>query len=248
MGKDGSFGFKNEKGTYIKVQEDKKGIVHVGVYDKRPDDPTHKTIHINVDTNNKTYTTNDNTSGKNEPSSGGCFLTTACMRYYKNNFDDNCYELTKLRWFRDNFVSEEDIKHYYTLAPIIVDEINKLDNSEDIYKNIYENVIVTCIKYMQNLDYKRTYEVYKKCILELEEKYVRPVLNQRLLDVLRKKRDLLYIKEVCNNGEKVVESLEKEQKENYIYRLVLPKYSGENVNISDKNIENNSIFMGNLFD
>ena len=132
--------------------------------------------------------------------------------------------------------------------PIIVDEINKLDNIEDIYKNIYENVIVTCIKYMQNLDYKRTYEVYKKCILELEEKYVRPVLNQRLLDVLRKKRDLLYIKEVCNNGEKVVESLEKEQKEDYIYRLVLPKYSGENVNISDKNIENNSIFMGNLFD
>lgn len=64
----------------------------------------------------------------------------------------------------------------------------------------------------------------------------------------RKKRDLLYIKEVCNNVEKVVESLGKEQKEDYIYRLVLPKYSGENVNISDKNIENNSIFMGNLFD
>ena len=43
------------------------------------------------------------------------------MKYFKENFDDNCYELTVLRWFRDNFVSKEDIKHYYEVAPIIVE-------------------------------------------------------------------------------------------------------------------------------
>ena len=42
-----------------------------------------------------------------------CYLTTACMKYFQENFDDNCYELTVLRWFRDNFVSKEDIEHYY---------------------------------------------------------------------------------------------------------------------------------------
>ena len=76
------------------------------------------------------------------------------MYYYKNNFDDICYELTTLRLFRDNFVSVEDIKHYYTLSPIILEEINKLDSYDVIYKEIYENVIVTCINYIQNRDYK----------------------------------------------------------------------------------------------
>ena len=34
------------------------------------------------------------------------------MKYFQENFDDNCYELTVLRWFRDNFVSKEDDKVY----------------------------------------------------------------------------------------------------------------------------------------
>ena len=46
------------------------------------------------------------------------------MKYFQENFDDNCYELTVLRWFRDNFVSKEDKEHYYEIAPIIVETIN----------------------------------------------------------------------------------------------------------------------------
>ena len=55
------------------------------------------------------------------------------MRHYLNNFDDNCYELTVLRWFRDNFVFEEDIKHYYKIAPVIVEAIDK-EQHRDVYK------------------------------------------------------------------------------------------------------------------
>ena len=43
-----------------------------------------------------------------------------------------------LRWFRDNFVSREDIKHYYDVAPIIVDKINSIPENNKIYKWIYE--------------------------------------------------------------------------------------------------------------
>jgi len=51
-----------------------------------------------------------------------CYLTTACMKHFLDDFDDNCYELTVFRWFRDNFVSKEDIEHYYNIAPKIVDQ------------------------------------------------------------------------------------------------------------------------------
>jgi len=64
----------------------------------------------------------------------------------------------------------------------------------------------------------------------------------------KKKRDLLYIKEVCNNVEKVVESLGKEQCNEYVYRLIPSKYGAENIIIKDKNIKINSDFIVNLFD
>ena len=57
-------------------------------------------------------------NGRGNPSrgeieeNGGCYLTTACMKHYMDEFDDNCYYLDILRWFRDNFESKEDKKQY----------------------------------------------------------------------------------------------------------------------------------------
>ena len=77
---------------------------------------------------------NDRDNGTQEKSSGsGCYLTTACMSHLQEKFNDNCTELMILRWFRDNFVDKTDIKHYYNVAPIIVDKINSLPNNKKIY-------------------------------------------------------------------------------------------------------------------
>ena len=62
------------------------------------------------------------------------------MRHYKENFDDNCEELCLLRWFRDKFVSKDDIMRYYIMVLSIVEEINSLETYKErnnIYKYIY---------------------------------------------------------------------------------------------------------------
>ena len=82
----------------------------------------HDTVHIKVNYENKSYTAITKVDGKKETSSGSCYLTTACMKHFNVEFDDNCYELQVLRWFRDNFVSIEDVNHYYKTAPAIVYE------------------------------------------------------------------------------------------------------------------------------
>ena len=58
------------------------------------------------------------------------------MKYFQETFDDDCYELTVLRWFRDNFVSKEDIEHYYETAPVIVEAINR-EEKKILYMTIY---------------------------------------------------------------------------------------------------------------
>ena len=85
----------------------------------------HNSTYVKSDLNeNWSRTDNDRDNGTQDKSSGsGCYLTTACMNHMQDNFDDSCNELMTLRWFRDNFVNKEDIKHYYDVSPIIVDKL-----------------------------------------------------------------------------------------------------------------------------
>ncbi len=116
---------------------------------------------------------------------GGCYLTSACMQHFAKQFNDNCRELTILRWFRDDFVSPEDIAHYYETAPLIVNEINSLPNSNEIYHRIYHHVIAICVRAIEDKEYAVAYQRYKESILQLEEAYVRPALERRLVRALQ---------------------------------------------------------------
>lgn len=144
----------------------------MSIYSNTPDKP-HSAAHINVDHEKGTFTLTTHDEGEKSTSqTGKCYLTTACMEHQQEKFDDNCMELTILRWFRDNFVSQEDIEHYYEVAPLIVDKLNSLETSSDIYKWIYDNVIVPCIIFIRNGQMSDAYSVYKNTIEELEKEYI----------------------------------------------------------------------------
>lgn len=173
MGRDKYGHYVNEQGVEIKASTSSSGKDKIDIYDSCPaENEDHGSIHINFDSDTGSGTITDTTSGETETTSIGCYLTTACMEHMQDNFDDNCYELTTLRWFRDNFVSKEDIKHYYKVAPIIVQAINKLSSCKNIYNNIYQNVILVCLSAIENKDYDFAYKIYKDNILDLEHQFV----------------------------------------------------------------------------
>lgn len=94
------------------------------------------------------------------------------MIHMQDNFNDSCNELMILRWFRDNFVTKEDIKHYYDVAPIIVAKINSISENNKIYKWIYEQVVQPCVVAIQNKNYEFAYNRYKSSALALEEQFI----------------------------------------------------------------------------
>ncbi len=179
--------YENEKGVFIDVHTDKNGKDHIDIYDKDPKESDHGSIHINWDSESGKGTIVDTTDGEKETADVSCYLTSACIKHLKEDFNDNCEELTILRWFRDKFVKEEDIMHYYKTAPIIVDEINKLQDNTKIYEYIYENVVEACVKAIKEGNYDFAYNRYKSSILALEEKYVRNKIEERLINVLKLK-------------------------------------------------------------
>lgn len=158
-------------------------------YDKSPyGNAPHNSTHVKSDLNeNWKRVDNDRDNGTQEKSSGsGCYLTTACMSHLQEKFNDNCTELMILRWFRDNFVDKTDIKHYYNVAPIIVDKINSLPNNKKIYEWIYNNVVNPCVNAIKQKNYEFAYTRYKNSILALEEKFISPELKNSNNKVLKK--------------------------------------------------------------
>jgi len=172
---------KQELNVKVKNYSDGSGS-KIDIYDKDPyGNKDHNSIHIKVDYENKSYKTIEKFDDKKEESSGECYLTTACMQHFNKDFDDNCYELTVLRWFRDNFVSKEDVKHYYKTAPIIVEAINNSSDSSLIYDYIYENVISYCIDEIETGNFDKAYKRYKSSVLSFEETLARPYLEQKFV-------------------------------------------------------------------
>lgn len=107
------------------------------------------------------------------------------MNHMQDNFHDNCNELMMLRWFRDNFVNKDDIKHYYDVAPIIVAKINSIPENNKIYKWIYEHVVQPCVVAIQNNDYEFAYNRYKSSVLALEEQFINCELDNNNSKTLR---------------------------------------------------------------
>jgi hypothetical protein len=103
-----------------------------------------------------------------------CYITTAvCETLGKG---DDCYELTLLRNYRDNFLlsqadGEEIISEYYDIAPTIVKRINKLSNSRDVYKSVWEDYLNPCVRLIEEDKNIECKDVYYKMVRDLQQEY-----------------------------------------------------------------------------
>lgn len=124
----------------------KKHDTKIDIYTSDSKGP-HDSIHIAVDSDTKTAHIIDTTNGDTEHTDVGCYLTTACMRHYNKNFDDNCEELSTLRWFRDKVVKYcvETIKkgdydkvylRYKAMILTLEDQILSIEEENTDRKNI----------------------------------------------------------------------------------------------------------------
>lgn len=106
---------------------------------------------------------------------GGCYITTAVCKTL--NKPDDCYELTTLRQFRDIWLSNQIdgtklINNYYETAPKIVTIINYLDNSKDIYHNLYNKYILECINYIEQNKFDECKNTYINMMNYLIKEYL----------------------------------------------------------------------------
>lgn len=110
-----------------------------------------------------------------QSSGGGCFLTSACVE--AKGLSDDCYELTTLRQFRDGYMANQEcgkceIAHYYNVAPAIVEKIKCSENAKAIFDKIYEELVLPCVKLIEEGQLAQAHKKYRDYVVMLENTYV----------------------------------------------------------------------------
>ncbi len=105
-------------------------------------------------------------------SSGGCFLTSACVEAM--GLPDDCYELTTLRKFRDEYLAKQEcgaceIAHYYQVAPEIVSRIHNCENANMIFDKIYMELVAPCVRLIEEGKLAEAHTKYREYVIMLEK-------------------------------------------------------------------------------
>lgn len=104
-----------------------------------------------------------------------CFITTATCK--SKNLPDDCHELTVLRKFRDEFMGKDskmktEVMEYYDIAPKICSTIDKLDNSDEVYDDIWKKHLKPAVDAIDRKENEKAHDIYKSMVLELKKKYL----------------------------------------------------------------------------
>jgi len=105
----------------------------------------------------------------------GCFLTSACVE--TKGLPDDCYELTTLRKFRDEYLAKLEcgkceIAHYYHVAPTIVERIKISKESAKVFDQIYDELVSPCVTMIEEGNLSGAHELYRAKVRELQAQYL----------------------------------------------------------------------------
>lgn len=104
-----------------------------------------------------------------------CYITTAVCEHLQK--PDNCYELTILRNYRDNYLmatpkGKQLVSEYYDIAPTIVKRMNASTLSHELYGNVYDQYLAPCIQAIEQGENETCRHLYENMVHSLQDTFV----------------------------------------------------------------------------
>lgn len=95
----------------------------------------------------------------------GCFITTAICQSL--GAGDKCWQLQVLRAFRDDYMLTDEkraafVQEYYDDAPTVVELLDALPHSSEVYRHMYYVYIVAVLDALAAADNERALELYQQ--------------------------------------------------------------------------------------
>lgn len=126
----------------------------------------------------KDYAMPEKESSSDKPTTTGrtswCYLTTVACEYY--GMPDDCYELTLLRTYRDEWLAQQSygpavIGEYYVVAPYIVTALKNSDDYAQTCEWLMQNVIKVCVEKIEKNEMLSCFNIYKNMVNKFKNKY-----------------------------------------------------------------------------
>lgn len=122
----------------------------------------------------KNYSYDDCPVYKQSSSSGGCYLTTACVEH--RGLPDDCHALQTLRQFRDNWLKNQpgglaEIAEYYRIGPAVVDGIEHHERRTEILEQLGTELVDPCVKLIEEGQFEEAHALYQNCTLQLKDAF-----------------------------------------------------------------------------
>lgn len=132
-----------------------------------------------VETWNRTFQIHIGKAGYDDIAGGFrrklCYITTAVCESLGKGPD--CYELSVLKAYRDEKLEATPeghalVEEYYNIAPTIVKRMEKQPDRDRLYRKLYEDYLMPCIREIENQEYEECQARYQEMVLELKERYL----------------------------------------------------------------------------
>jgi hypothetical protein len=114
----------------------------------------------------------------------GCFITSACVE--ARGLNDNCIELSALRWWRDSYVrglphGTAVIDDYYEVAPRVVRAINCSSDKRGIYDYLYKALVLKTVELIADGKKEEAFANYCGIVCDLKANYIGECVGLEML-------------------------------------------------------------------
>ena len=104
-----------------------------------------------------------------------CYVTTACIR--AAHLPDNCWELEAMRELRGKYVAHLPdgpglIREYDETSPALVRAIDQRPNSRQIWRSVYDQMIVPIAKLVRQNNYQEAFDQYSRKFQKLSGSFL----------------------------------------------------------------------------
>jgi hypothetical protein len=122
----------------------------------------------------RSYSSSSRTTSSYTEDNSFCFLTTATCKV--KGYEDDCDVLTTFRQYRDTVLYIEEggkelISEYYTIAPLIVKNIENSDESMQVYNMMWEDYLNPCYQLLLENKNAQSKALYIDLVRMLSKKY-----------------------------------------------------------------------------
>lgn len=152
----------------------------IPLLDSIRDDCMPRLIDVIIEKWNITFPTNKIGKSSYDSIKGGfkngiCYITTAVCKSLQK--PDDCYELNLLRKYRDEYLLANTshgvsvVKEYYDIAPTIVKHIDKKQNADQIYREVWNTYLSPCVTLIETNKNEECKDIYCRMVRDLQAKY-----------------------------------------------------------------------------